>query len=146
MYHYVMDCIDKNMHDLGVKKTRDPKIYHLNYNLFHIRTGPFECKWLAKCIRYSILNKHTLFLTKFLKDTNLGFYREEKRVVIEMHVYHIKMQHWTLGSFRILFFSLRFVFLMKYSISSVSSRVHLKLLRHSKKTQRKGLSILTTNL
>lgn len=44
MYHYVMDCIDKNMHDLGVKKTRDPKIYHLNYNLFHIRTGPFECK------------------------------------------------------------------------------------------------------
>lgn len=39
-----MDCIDKNMHNLGVIKTRTPKMYHLNYNLSYNRTTPFECR------------------------------------------------------------------------------------------------------
>lgn len=50
---------------------------------------------------------------RFLKDTNLRFYREEKSVAIQMHVYHIKLhlklEHWTLGSILILIFSLCFV-------------------------------------
>lgn len=40
----MMDCIDKNMHNLGVTKTRNPKIYHLNYNLPYNRTISFECR------------------------------------------------------------------------------------------------------
>lgn len=31
-------------YNLDVIKTRNPKIYHVNYNLSHIRTSPFECK------------------------------------------------------------------------------------------------------
>lgn len=50
---------------------------------------------------------------RFLKDTNLRFYREEKSVAIQMHVYHIKLHlklwHWTLASILILIFSLCFV-------------------------------------
>lgn len=44
IYHYVMNYTDENMDSLGVIKTRNPKIRHLNYNLSHNRTISFECK------------------------------------------------------------------------------------------------------